>query len=304
MRKTTRGGLAYHMITTISQLITDGISMGIVYVILSAGLVLIMSVSGIFFMAYGQFYMIGAFTTWAGIALFKLPFYVAILISIFITTILGLLSYRYVFKYVQNVKRQFLAVVVCAVGLMWILGQVGLLIFGTVPRTIPPIFPGILMFQGVSVPIDKLILTLLAIIVTLVLFLVYEKTNIGKVVQAVAFNPEAAALHGIEPNNVYLAVMGIGGALAGFAGGIIAPTYSVSPDMGNNIILTLMLIVMLGGMDSLMGAIPAGLILGLTLSFGQYFIQGNAQILLYIVIGIIIFIRPNGLLGHGAQMKV
>jgi branched-chain amino acid transport system permease protein len=292
------------MATLIVQLILNGMALGFVYMILAAGLVLIMSTSGIFYMAYGQFYMLGAYITWACIYLLNLPFFVSLIIAVCATTILSLLSYRFIFKYVQVAKRQFLSVVVAAVGLMWIIGQAGLLIFGTTSKSLPPIFPGIIDVAGITLPYDKMVLMTIALVITIILFLIYEKTRIGMVMRAVAFSPEAASIYGIETSNIYLMVMGIGGALAGIGGAIIAPSYSVHPEMGNNIILSLMLIVMLGGMDSLIGTIPAGFILGMTLSFGQYFIGGQAQLLLYAVVGIIIFLRPNGLLGRGAELKV
>ena len=292
------------MISLFGQLVLDGMIAGLVYVILAAGLVLILSVSGIFFIAYGQFYMIGAYIAWAGAVLLKLPFFVALSMAVLTTAIMGLLSYRLIFQYVQHAERQFLAVIVAAIGLMWIIGQAGLLIFGTIPRGIPPVFNGTISIASFSMPIDKLVIILVAAAVTIALFWVYEKTNIGRAIRAVAFLPDAASLQGIDPQKVYLAIMGIGGALAGFAGGVIAPAYSVSPTMGTDIILSVMLIVMLGGMDSLLGAIPAGLILGMTLSFGQYYIGGQAQTLLFIVIGIIIFFRPGGLLGRGAKLAV
>lgn len=289
------------MVTLLGQLLVDGMTMGLIYVILAAGLVLIFSVSGIFFLAYGQFYMIGAYVVWAGLALLKLPFLVCLSMAVLATTMLGLLVYRLIFQYVQFVERQFLKVVVAAVGLMIILNQACLLLFGTIPRGVHPVFPGVISIYGISIPIDKLILIVLALVVTFSLFWFYEKTTTGRVVRAVAFLPDAASLMGIGSNRVYLAVLGIGGALAGFAGGIVAPSYSVHPEMGTNIILPIMLMVMLGGMDSLIGAIPAGLVMGITLSFGQYFIGGKAQILLFVLVGIIIFFRPGGLLGRGQK---
>lgn len=282
----------------------DGVIAGLVYVILAAGLVLILSVSGIFFICYGQFYMIGAYIAWAGVVLLKLPFFVALFMAVLTTAIMGLLSYRLIFQYIQHAERQFLAVIVAAIGLMWILGQAGLLIFGTIPRGIPAVFRGSISIASFSIPVDKLVIILIASAVTIALFWVYERTNIGRAIRAVAFLPDAASLQGIDPQKVYLAIMGIGGALAGFAGGVIAPAYSVSPTMGTDIILSVLLIVMLGGMDSLLGAIPAGLVLGMTLSFGQYYIGGQAQTLLFIVIGIIIFFRPGGLLGRGMKLGI
>jgi branched-chain amino acid transport system permease protein len=91
--------------------------------------------------------------------------------------------------------------------------------------------------------------------------------------------------------------MGFGCAVAGFGGGVMAPVYVIYPEMGSNIILSVLLVIMLGGMNSMIGAVLGGLVLGITLVFGQYFLGSMAQIFLFVVIGIIIFFRPGGLLG-------
>ena len=110
--------------TLIGQLVLDGMAMGLVYVILAAGLVLIMSVSSIFLLAYGQFYMIGAYTVWAGMVLLKQPFFISLCMAVLATGVLGLLSYRFIFQYIQFAEKQFLVVIVAAIGLMMILSQV------------------------------------------------------------------------------------------------------------------------------------------------------------------------------------
>jgi branched-chain amino acid transport system permease protein len=150
---------------------------------------------------------------------------------------------------------------------------------------------------GVNISMDKLLLMVLAVGVTLLLFLFYAKTRLGRAMRAVSFLPETASLQGINTKGICLACVGIGTALASFAGGIIAPGYGIFPEMGDNIILNVLLIAMLGGIDSLIGAILGGLIVGLILSFGQYYLGASVQILLFIIIGVIIFFRPGGLLG-------
>ena len=278
------------------QLIIDGIVTGLVYVILAVGLVLILSVSRIFFIAYGQFYMLGAYIVWSSLALLKVPYFMGLLMAVMATTVLGLLCYQFIFRYLQ-VGRQFLANIVAAIGLMMIMGQAGLLIFGTIGRSVPSIFPGILSIGHMSIPVEKLVLVILTLFIAIAAFYVYEKLKIGRAMRAVSLNPEAATLQGVKTNRVYLVTMGFGCALAGFGGGVMAPVYVIYPEMGSNIILSVLLVIMLGGMNSMIGAVLGGLVLGITLVFGQYFLGSLAQIFLFIVIGIIIFFRPGGLLG-------
>lgn len=284
------------MIAVLGQLIIDGLVTGFVYVILAVGLVLILSVSRIFFIAYGQFYMVGAYIVWESLALLKLPYFLGLPMAAVATGLLGALCYEFIFRHISN-KDGFLANIVAAVGLMMIMGQAGLLVFGTIARSVPPVFPGILSVADLSIPTEKLALVVLTFIIALVAFIVYEKMKIGRSMRAVALSPEAATLQGVETKTVYLATMGFGCALAGFAGGVMAPVYVIYPEMGSNIILSVLLVIMLGGQGSMIGAVLGGLVLGITLVFGQYFLGNLAQIFLFVVIGIIIFFRPGGLLG-------
>jgi branched-chain amino acid transport system permease protein len=284
------------LITLIGQLIIDGIVTGLVYVILAVGLVLILSVSRIFFIAYGQFYMLGAYIDWGSLTFLKFPYFLGLFIAVVATTLLGLLCYQFIFRYIQY-RGSFLANIVAAIGLMMIMGQAGLLIFGTIGRSVPPVFPGILSVGKISIPVEKLVLVILTLFIAVAAFFVYEKMKIGRAMRAVSLNPEAATLQGVKTNRVYLATLGFGCALAGFGGGVMAPVYVIYPEMGSNIILSVLLVIMLGGMNSMIGAVLGGLVLGITLVFGQYFLGSMAQIFLFVVIGIIIFLRPGGLLG-------
>ena len=285
------------------QLIIDGTGMGLIYVILAAGLVLMMKVSGILLIAYGEFFTIGAMSVWAGVSLLKLPYLVSLPFAVAVTALCALLSYRLIFHYIQRRERKFLAQIVAAVGLMLIVGQTTLLIFGTLPRKVPSIVTGVVRGSGITISVEKILLMVIAFVVTLALVLFYEKTRTGRAMRAVAFNAEVAALQGVNTNRIYMATMVISGALAGFAGGIMAPVYQVHPEMGREIFFSILLVVMLGGMGSIAGAVLGGIVLGITLSFSLYFAGGISQILLFIIIGIILFFRPGGLLGSRAQLR-
>jgi branched-chain amino acid transport system permease protein len=184
------------------------------------------------------------------------------------------------------------------------LSQGGLLVFGTVPRSIPTVFPGTFTPLGIHISMDKLVLIVAGVLVCVGLFLIYSKTRLGRSMQAVAFVPEAAALQGIDANMVNLITMAISCAIAGIAGGLLAPSYGINPQMGNTIIWTVMLMAMLGGMDSLIGAVFGGIVIGQLLSFGQFYIGGTVQIVIFVIIGIILYFKPNGLMGHGIDIGI
>jgi branched-chain amino acid transport system permease protein len=286
------------------QLIFDGFSMGLVFVILATGLVLIASVNKILFMAYGFFYTIGAYVTWYAIQMLDLPYFAALLIGVIGAGLIGILCYLLVFQRLQHVEGGFLATLISSMGLLMVLGQSGLLVFGTQARSIPNIFPGSFQLLGINIIYSKLFMIGVGILITLILFFIYEKTSLGRSMRAVSFLPETATLHGINSNWVYLITLGIGTAMAGIAGAVLAPSYGLSPDMGNNIIWTVMLMTMLGGMDSLLGAVAGGVVIGQALSFGQFYIGGTVQIVIFVFIGLVLYFRPTGLLGKGIDIGI
>ncbi len=286
------------------QLFVDGFAMGLVFVIMATGLVLVTSVNKIIFIAYGMFYTLGAYTTWYTLNYFGVNYFLALAIGVLGTGLIGALSYILIFSRLRLVEKAFLASLIAAMGLQMALAQGAILIFGTLMRSIPRVFDKTLTFWGITLVADKLMLIVLSILVCLGLFLVYEKTRLGRSMRAVSFAPEAATLTGINSNSVCILTMGIACGIAGIAGGLLAPCYGISPEMGNNIIWTVMLMAMLGGIDSLIGAVFGGIVIGQLLSFGQYYIGSTIQIIIFIVIGIILYFRPNGLMGRGVDIGI
>ena len=290
------------MASLIVQLLVNGIAMGLVYVILAAGLVFILSVTGIFYLCYGGFYMLGAYFVWKMVADIGWSFLPSLILAMLVMAVLGILSYVLIFRLLQK-RGEFVGYVVGAMGLFVIIDQVSLLSFGTIPRSIPVVVKGTLKLYGVNISHDKLVLIALGIGITLILFLIYQKTKVGRAMRAVSFLPEAANLQGINSYSIFVLTIAGGCALAGFAGGMIGPTFGVYQGMGDNIILTLMLIAMLGGMDSLLGACLAGMLVGIIQSFGQYFLGGMVQVLLFLFVGVVIYFRPSGLLGTRTELS-
>ncbi len=282
----------------------DGLAMGVVFVILATGMVLIASVDRILFMAYGIFYTIGAYITWYLIHTWHLQYLLALIIAVLGSGLLGIICYVLIFQRLQDKEGGFLATLIASMGLNMVLSQGELLIFGTSTAGIPTVFHGTFSVLGISITTAKIALIVISVAVAVLLFYVYEKTRIGRAMRTVAFLPQVAPIVGINNNRIYMLTLGIGTALAGIAGAILAPTYGLSPDMGGNILWTVMLMTMLGGMDSMLGAVAGGVVVGQLLSFGQFYIGAPIQIIIFIVIGIVLRFRPNGLLGRGVDIGV
>lgn len=292
------------MLGILIQLIVDGFAMGLVYVLLAAGFNLILGISNILFVAYGEFYMLGAWIMWGLMVPMKMSFLAALCAATISTGILGLIVYQLIFRWIQFKEQQFLTNIVAAIGLMMIMAQSAFYIFGTESRGIPSVFPGMIEVGVIRLSYEKAALIILTLGVLICLHLLLHKTKMGRAMRAVSFDPDVASLQGINANLTYMATVGVGCALAGFAGGVMAPVFAVSPKMGG-VTLLIILVVMLGGVGSMLGAILAGLVLGLTLSFGQYFIgSGVAQIIFFGVIAVILFFKPGGIFGEAEDIPI
>lgn len=290
---------------TFIQLGANGLAMGLVYVLLASGLNLIISISGILYIAYGQSYMLGAYLLWGLESYFHIPFFAALCLVALASAIVGIIVYVLIFYRIQMMDRQFLNGIVAALGLSLLLSQSVLLIFGTSQRGVNPVFDGLFKVGSlVAIGWDKVMLLVLGIIVLLVLHYVLQKTNIGRAMRAMSFNRLVSALQGVNCNWTQAVTMAIGCGLAGLAGGVMAPVFGITSTMGGSTLLVILIIV-LGGIGSMVGTILAGLILGIVLSFGQYYIgTGVTQIVFFGFVGIMIFLKPGGLFGENTEITI
>ena len=286
------------------QLAFDGLTIGLIYIILAAGLVLVLSVTEIFFVAYGQFYMWGAYVAWYVVDHFNMPYVVGLIAAIVATAVMGLVSYQLIFKRMQHMDNRFLITVTAALGISLILAQAVMHAFGTQPKSIPNVFAGALDIGGVHMEVKKLALIGIGDRghAHHLLRLREDQGGAGHAGRVPQLRGGGSARH--QP------VQGVphhhgGRVRAGRTrGAILAPAYNISSGMGNNVIATVLLMTMLGGMDSLLGAVVGGLIVGEVLSFGQYYVHQMNVVYLFLFIGVVIYFRPNGLLGHRTDLGV
>lgn len=279
------------------QLMIDGLAMGMVYVFMASGFNLIMSVPRILFIAFGQFYMLGAFVTWYIVVPGGQNFFLGVAAGTVAAGALGALAYLLIFRKVQFSESQFLTNIIAGFGLMMILGQVALMLFGTEARGIPSVFPGQVQLGGVSVSVEKIVVICISMGLIAILHVFLQRTRMGRGMRAVSFNTDVASLMGVDSDRMFMLAVALGCGLAGLAGGLMAPIFAVSTAAAAGGLLVL-LVVMLGGVGSMVGAVLGGLVFGMTLSYGQYYIgSGEAQIAFFIVIAIVLLFRPAGILG-------
>jgi branched-chain amino acid transport system permease protein len=293
------------VVSLIWQITIDALGMAMIYVLLASGLNLIIGVNRIVLVAYGNFYMLGAYAFWFLATLLRWPYVFSLCGSILISAMLGGVVYLAIFRYTQRHEQRFLTNLTAALGLMMVMGQAAVLLLGTDAKSVPSAFPGRITILGAGISRDRVVIIVLGLLLTVAVGIFLRKTNIGRAMRAVAYKPDVAALQGVNPGKVYLATMVVGCGVAGFAGALIAPLFPVAQTM-SSIIMIILLVVMFGGIGSMVGAIVAGLIFALGQSFGQSFIgTGLAQIVVFLIVGVIIYFRPGGLFGRpGADVGV
>jgi branched-chain amino acid transport system permease protein len=278
-----------------AQLFVNGLSIGMIYVLVASGLILLLGVVRIFNFSHGEFYMLGAFVTFGMCELFHLNFFLSTVIAMAVVTLLGMVSYKLIFEHMRG---DILLCTGASIGLSMMLQRGALLGFGTQERGLHPPISGSLIVGPVTLPSEKVTAIVLCLAVMCALYVLLMRTRMGKAMRAVKQDNECASLQGINTSRIYMVVFAIGCALAAMAGGIIAPVFSITPDMGHVIFLKCLMVLMVGGMESMVGGVIGGMIVGLTTSFGMFYLGGLSEVLLFALIGVILVFKPGGLFGE------
>lgn len=283
------------------QMVLNGLALGQVYVLVASGLALLMGTSRIFNFAHGEFYMGGAFAVFTLTEVFHINYGLALLLAIFAMSLLGAICYRFLLSRTQG---NFLLTAVVTLGLSMIMAQSAVLsLRGTDFRCMPSIIKGMMNIGGVELSAEKVSVIILCFLFMGMLHYFLKRTKTGMAMRAIALDSDAAALQGVNNKMTFLASMAVGCALAGAAGGIIAPMLAISSTMGHDMLLYALMVLILGGMGSIPGAVVGGLTIGLAESFGHYFLGGGiAEAFVFGFVAIIVYFRPQGLMGHPLEI--
>jgi branched-chain amino acid transport system permease protein len=286
-------------ITLLLQGGLNGIMLGLNYALIALGLSLIFGIMGIVNFAHGEMYMLGGYVAYFLIGGLGLDFFSTIIAAVLIIGMLGMLFEKIIFRPLTMRPKEALTSMIAAVGLAWVLQMLAVIFFGDLDRKVPSTFKGIINMGGVIITKERLITIIIGIVLVLLLNIFLLRTRMGTAIRAVAQDKEAAALQGVKVSRVSALSFGVGCALAGSAGALMSPIFSVSPFLGGEVILKAFLVVILGGMGSIPGAMLGGLVLGFIESFGSlFFTVPTVSAITFSLIILILIIRPQGLLGH------
>ena len=280
----------------LAQTVVNGLMVGMIYVLMAIGFTMVFGIMRIVNFAHGEFYMIGAFLFAILYGSNGMPFAISVLLAIGATALLGLLMERVVFRRFRDNE---LNGMIASVGVALILQNSALLLWGPTARTVPPVVSGVLSIGGIVFPWSRLVVIVGAIVAVVSLNLLIGHTRLGRAMRAVAQDAETAQIQGIRVDVIFPAAFVLGISLASFAGVLMAPVLSVSPFIGLAPTLKAFVIVVIGGLGSVPGAVVGGLLIGLIESFAGTFVSASlSEILQFLVVIGVVLLRPQGLLGR------
>jgi branched-chain amino acid transport system permease protein len=282
----------------------NALQYGLLLFLVASGLTLIFGSLGVINLAHGSFYMIGAYHAYAlapwAAAQFGGGFFTAIAIGIVLSVAFGyLLEWGFVSYLYQ---REHLQQVLMTYGLILVFEELRSILVGDdVHGVAPPAWlaGSVQLGSVMTYPIYRLFMSGVCVLVALGLYLVIARTRIGMAIRAGASNREMVQSLGVDIRLLYRIVFAAGVALAVFAGMIAAPVSSVYPGMGNQVLIISFVVVVIGGIGSVRGALLASLLVGLVDTFGKVLIPQTAGILVYVLMAAILLWRPEGLFRAG-----
>lgn len=280
------------------QILINGLLLGGLYVIAALGFSLVWGVMNIINLAHGAFIMLGAYITFWLFRLCGIDPFLSIPVSMLALFVLGYLIQRYVINYV--VTAQIFMLLILTFGLDIFIMNLAIAAWTADFRSVTPEYSGSGWQYGlISIAYIRLAIVAVALLLTAALALFLRKTKLGSAIQATSLDREAAQLVGINIGSIYAITFGIGAALAGAAGSLVATTYTISPTMGGPLTLKAFVICILGGLGSVSGVILGGLVLGIAESVGAIVIgPGYQDAVSFLVLVVILIVRPEGLFGR------
>ena len=276
------------------QQLLAGLTLGSIYSLVALGLTLVYGILQVPNFAHGAFYMAGAFVSFHLMSVLGLNYWVAMLGSALCVAALATLAERLVFHPLR--KASGLHPMIAAIGVLLFLEASAQAIWGADFHRMQTPYNGVLNLGGVTAPLQRLLIIASAFGLMALLHLFLRKTVTGSTIVALAQNRDGASLVGIDANRVTMLTFAISGALAAVAATLYAPINLVYPAMGNLVITKAFVIIILGGMGSVPGAIVGGLIIGFAESFGAFYISPDYKdIIAFVLLVAILSVRPQGL---------
>jgi branched-chain amino acid transport system permease protein len=294
---TDLGAVADISLAALAAQVFTGLVLGGIFVLLAVGLSLIFGLMTVVNFSHGALYMLGAYF---GYLLFKSSgsFTVALVVAPLMVGALGLLIERFLIRRLYG--RSPDDPLLLTFGLSLIIVEVARMIWGKIGLTLDPprAMAGAVNLGFTYFPIYRLFVIAVTIVVLIALWLFLERTNVGLVIRAGSRDPLMVRALGFDVGRIWFLVFGIGSGLAGLAGILAGPMRGAYAEMGVTIIIESFVVVVVGGMGSLVGAVVSGLLIGQIVSLTTFFAPKLAEIIVFIFMAVVLLLRPSGLFGE------
>lgn len=290
--------------TIVALQVLNGLTIGAIYILLASGLSIVFGLQGIVNIAHGVFYMLGAYLA---IGLYPRIGFPATLVVVFVAmALLGLALELVGVRPLVRWKRHGMQVLVVTLGVAIIASEVTKLIWGPVPQLseVPEALAGTMALGSIVYPTYWLFVIAFTAVFMGLLALAFYRTTLGILVQSIALNSEISQAMGTNAPRINSLVFALGTGVAGVAGVLAGPILSVYPTMCFDLLIILFVVVILGGLGSLLGIVVSGVLIGLVNAFGVAYLTGTiGNIAAFgVMIGVLIF-RPLGLFGRAGILK-
>lgn len=290
----TLGGKSPQLVT---QAVVTGTLLGGVYALVSIGLTLIFGVLGIVNFAQGSLLTLAMYVTYVLVSDVGLNVYLATFITIPALFVVG---YAVQATMLNRLMRhgETEGQLLVTLGLSLLIINLLLLGFGGLEKTIKPPLDGSIRLFGAVAPVSRVVAFAGAILLAVLLTVLLQRTRLGLIIRSVAANAQGAQLVGVDTRRVFAVTFGLGTATVGAAGGLVLPFLALTPSTGEQFTILAFVIVVLGGLGSVRGAIVGGLIVGLVQTVSGLYLPGTGALLLvFAVFVLVLFLRPQGLFG-------
>lgn len=279
------------------QALINGLVSGSIYALMAVGFTLVFGIMHVINLAHGELYMLGGFSTFFMVSVYHINFFVALIATLIIIAIFGFIIERIIFRPLRN--SSLLNTLLASIGLSLFISNLVLQLAGSEMKNIQVPFSGqSLTILGTQVSVHRIIVLVLTALLVGLLGWIIKYTKVGKALRATAQDTDAAALMGVNINLIYGIIFAISAGLAAVAGGLIGSLYVVEPTMGLLPGMKAFIIVILGGMGSVVGALLGALIFGYAETFTTVFLESSYQDLVgFIILILVLLLKPNGLFG-------
>jgi branched-chain amino acid transport system permease protein len=278
-----------------AQLLT-GLAYGMLYFMIAAGLTIILGVMNVVNLAHGTLFMLGAYIAFTFIS-DELNFWIALLLSVLLTAVLGIILEKLLIKHVYGKE---LEQVLLTFGLSFIIADVVKWIWGTEMQTLsaPALLNTSLSIGDMAFPLYRLFVVFIGCLLALLLWYLESKTRIGAIIRAGVDDRAMVGALGINVGLVLTGVFAFGEALAGLSGVLGGPLIGMYTGMDNEILVTSLIVVVIGGLGSWKGSFISAILIGVIETFGKVWFPSLSMLTVFLIMMIVLIIRPQGLFGR------